>query len=76
MLKFVKNCAPWLTWKIGVAFAAIVLVAGIALGTQAGLLAFLGAGPLLAIAACMLPCLIPLVLFRKGAADKRDTEQF
>jgi hypothetical protein len=65
MLKFVKDCAPWFTWKIGATFAAIVLVAGIALGTKAGLLAFIGASPFLAIAACMLPCLIPLALLRR-----------
>jgi hypothetical protein len=65
MLKFVQECAPWLTWKLGVAVTAVVLVAGIAFGANAGLFAFLGATPILAIAACVLPCLIPLALFHR-----------
>jgi hypothetical protein len=40
MLKLMKECAPWLTWKVGALFAAVVLVAGIAFGAEAGLLAF------------------------------------
>ena len=65
MLKLVKVCAPWLTWKAAAVFAAIVLAVGIAVSVKAGMLAFIGATPILAIAACMLPCLIPLVLVRR-----------
>ena len=64
MLKLVWACAPWLSWKVSAAFVAVVLVAGIAFGAEAGLLTFFGAAPLLAIAACMVPCLIPLAFLR------------
>jgi hypothetical protein len=75
MLKLVRACAPWLSWKVGAALVAVVLVAGIAFGAEAGLLAFLGATPLLAIAACMVPCLIPLALLRsKKKAQSNATE--
>ena len=66
MFKRIQECAPWLTWKLGGVVVAIVLVIGIALGAGGGLLALLGATPILAIAACMLPCLIPLVLVRRN----------
>ena len=66
MFKRIQECAPWLTWKLGGVVAGIVLVAGIALGAGGGLFAFLGAMPILAIAACMLPCLIPLALVRRN----------
>ena len=65
MFKLVRACAPWLTWKAGLIAAAIVLLAGIAVGVKMGALAFLGVTPILAIAACMLPCLIPLALVRR-----------
>ena len=64
MLKLIQACAPWLTWKAGAVYAAIALVVGITFSAQAGSLAFLGATPILAIAACMLPCLIPLAFLR------------
>jgi len=75
MLKLVRACAPWLSWKVGVAFVAVVLVAGIAFGAETGLLAFIGATPLLAIAACMVPCLIPLAFLRgERKAQSTSTE--
>jgi hypothetical protein len=66
MLNLIRECAPWLNWKIGALFAAVVLVAGLAFGAQAGLLAFISATPVLAIAACMVPCLLPVVFLRNG----------
>jgi len=75
MLKLVKACAPWLTWKVGAVFVAVVLVAGIAFGANAGLFAFLGATPILAIAACMLPCLIPLAFLRGKQKIPLNTTQ-
>jgi hypothetical protein len=48
-----------------------MLALGIAAGAKAGLLAFLGATPILAIAACMLPCLVPLALLRRNKEKKR-----
>jgi hypothetical protein len=70
MLKLMKECAPWLNWKVGALFAGVMLVAGIAFGAEAGLLAFISATPLLALVACMVPCLIPLAFLR----GKRKTE--
>jgi hypothetical protein len=66
MFRRFQDCAPWLTWKLGGMVAAIVLVGGIALGASGGQFAFLGATPMLAIAVCMLPCLLPLALFRRN----------
>jgi hypothetical protein len=75
MLKFMKECAPWLNWKVGALFAAVVLVADIAFGAEAGLLAFIGATPLLAIAACMVPCLLPLAFLRGKRKTQSTTTQ-
>lgn len=74
MLKFVRDCAPWLNWKVGVLFAAVALVAGIVFGAEAGLFAIISATPVLAIAACMVPCLLPLALLRaRGKAGSNST---
>ena len=64
MPKLMQACAPWLSWKVGAVFVAVVLVVGSTFGANAGLFAFLGATPILAIAACMVPCLIPLAFLR------------
>src|SRR5437867_1144885 len=74
MLKLIRDCASWLNWKVGTTRAAIVLVGLFAFGAQAGLLAFVSATPLLAMVACLLPCLIPLVLLRgKGRSSASQT---
>ena len=65
MRKLIKECAPWLNWKIAAVFAAAVVCIGFIVGADAGLLAVAGATPLLAFAACLIPCLIPLVLLRR-----------
>ena len=41
MLKVIRECAPWLSWKIGVALAAVVLLAVLAFGERAGLFALM-----------------------------------
>lgn len=70
MRKLIKECAPWLNWKVAAVFVAVVACVGFIVGVDAGLLAIAGATPLLAIALCLVPCLIPLVLLRskKGTA--------
>jgi hypothetical protein len=73
MLKLLRKCAPWLNWKVGALFVAVVLVAGLAFGAQAGLLAFISATPLLAIAACVVPCLLPLVFLRSKGKTQSNT---
>ena len=71
MRNLIKECAPWLNWKIAAIFVAVVACVGFIVGVDAGLLAIAGATPLLAIAVCLVPCLIPLLLLRnkKGAAQ-------
>jgi hypothetical protein len=73
MLKVFRECAPWLSWKVGAVLAAVVLLAVLAFGERAGLLAILGATPLLAVAACLMPCLIPIALLR-GRRTPQGTE--
>jgi hypothetical protein len=64
MHNLIKECAPWLNWKRAAVFVAAVVCIGLIVGADAGLLAVAGATPLLAFAACLIPCLIPLVLLR------------
>lgn len=65
MRNLIKECAPWLNWKVGAVFAAALLSISFIVGMEAGLLALAGATPFIAIAACLVPCLIPLALLRK-----------
>ena len=64
-----KECAPWLTWKVAAALVAVALCAGIIAGAGGGIIAVIGATPLLAIAVCLLPCLVSLVMLR-GRRDR------
>jgi hypothetical protein len=64
MRNLIKECVPWLNWKVAAVFVAAVVCIGFIVGADAGLLAVAGATPLLAIVACLVPCLIPLVLLR------------
>ena len=75
MLNLIRECTSWLNWKIGALFAAVVLMAGLAFGAQAALLAFIGATPVLAIAACMVPCLLPLAFLRNKRKTQTNTTQ-
>jgi hypothetical protein len=72
MRNLIKECAPWLNWKVAAIFAAVVCI-GLIVGADVGLLAVAGATPLLAIAACLVPCLIPLVLLRGKKAPAQNT---
>ena len=64
MRNLIKECAPWLNWKVAATFAAAVICIGFIVGADTGVLAVAGATPLLAFAACLIPCLIPLLLLR------------
>jgi len=64
MRNLIKQCAPWLNWKVAAVLVAVVACVGFIGGADAGVLAIAGATPLLAIALCLVPCLIPLVLLR------------
>jgi len=65
MRNLIKECAAWLNWKVAAIFAAAVICIGFIVRADAGPLAVAGATPLLAMAACLVPCLIPLVLLRR-----------
>jgi hypothetical protein len=67
-LKVVKQCVPWLSWKV-VGVAALVAVGLFCTGLlPMSILA--GITPLLLLAACLAPCLLPLALLRgKGRGD-------
>jgi hypothetical protein len=64
MRNVLKQCVSWLDWRF-VAGGLAVLVALAVCNKLPTLGIFAGATPLLLIAACLLPCLIPLVLFRR-----------
>jgi hypothetical protein len=64
MLKLIRDCVPWLNWKLGAVFAGVLLVGLFAFGMESGLLALLSATPLLGILVCLIPCAIPLLLLR------------
>jgi hypothetical protein len=64
MRSLIEECAPWLNWKVAAVFAVAVVCIGFIVSADAELIAVAGATPLLAIAACLVPCLIPLVLLR------------
>lgn len=65
MRNVIKECAPWLNWKVAAVFAVVVVCIGLLGGANVELLALAGATPILAIVACLVPCLIPLVLLRR-----------
>jgi hypothetical protein len=73
MRKLIKECAPWLNWKVTAVFVAVVACLGLIVGVDAGVLAIAGATPLLAIALCLVPCLIPLVLLRSKKGTAQNT---
>ena len=75
MRNLIKECAPWLNWKVATIFATVVLCSGLIVGANAGVLAAIGATPLLAIAVCLVPCLIPLVLLRSASKARAQTTQ-
>jgi len=73
MFNLSKGCVPpWLNWKVG-AVVALVLV-GIALCSGLPTWSVLASTtPLLLIAACLLPCLIPLAMLRKNGTPTVQT---
>jgi hypothetical protein len=75
MRNLIKECAPWLNWKVAAVFVAVVACVGFIVGVDPGRLALLGATPLLAIALCLVPCLIPLAFLRGKGKPQAQTPQ-
>jgi hypothetical protein len=74
MLNLVKACAPWLSWKAAAVAGLVAFGVAFCLGMPAlGLLA--GAAPLLLMLACLIPCLIPLALLRRGGRNRAAATQ-
>ena len=69
MFKVVKQCVPWLNWKL--AGVAVLGVVGLMLCTKLPALSILAGGaPLLVLVACLVPCLLPLALVRGKGRDR------
>lgn len=72
MLEAIKQCAPWLNWKV-VGVAGLI-AAGLLLCTGLPSLSILaGVAPVVVVIACLVPCLIPLAFsyVAKGKANVR-----
>jgi hypothetical protein len=57
-------------WMIGAMLVGVVAIAGlVAWGVTPWVATFAGIAPVLLAAACAIPCLLPLVLIRRGGRD-------
>lgn len=72
MRNLLKQCIGWLDWRF-VAGSVAVLIALAVCGNLPTLSIFAGATPLVLLLACLIPCLLPLALFRRGQREQRDT---
>lgn len=74
MLQTLKQCAPWLNWKIvgvvGLVAAGLILCTGLP-----SLSIVAGVAPLLLLIACLVPCLAPLVVLRRKAQSQSAAPQ-
>jgi hypothetical protein len=77
MLNVIKQCVSWLDWKfVAGVLAALVLFAVCAKLPTLGM--FAGVAPILLIAVCLVPCLVPLVWLRntrRGAAAQTHEQE-
>jgi hypothetical protein len=77
VLKVVKQCVGWLDWKF-VAGGLAVLIAVAVCAKLPTLKIFAGAAPLLLLAVCLVPCLLPLAWLRnarRGEATKAQVPE-
>ncbi len=73
MLKVMKQCVGWLDWKL-VAGAVALLVALAVCAKLPTVGIFTAAAPLLLVAACLIPCLVPLAWLRNaGRGEAKQT---
>jgi len=83
VLKFIKQCVGGLDWRFAAGGLA-VLVALAVCAKLPTLSTFAGAAPLLLLAVCLVPCLLPLVWLRgagrnqttKAQVTENDREEF
>jgi hypothetical protein len=72
MLNVVKQGLRWLDWKIVVGISAVL--GAVAVCTQSPLLSILaGVAPIVLLAACLIPCLLPLAWLRSIRRTVRAT---
>jgi hypothetical protein len=74
VLKVVKECVGWLDWKF-VAGGVAMLVALAVCAKLPTLSIFAGVAPLLLLAVCLVPCLLPLVWLRNTRRGEATTAQ-
>jgi hypothetical protein len=74
MLKVIKQCVDWLDWRFIAGGLAVVV--GLAVCNKMPTLGiFASATPLILILACLVPCLLPLALFRGAGRRQREEKQ-
>jgi protein-S-isoprenylcysteine O-methyltransferase Ste14 len=72
MSKLLNACMPWLHWKVAVGVVCLLVVIGFYTDLVGGP-TWIAATPLLAIAACLLPCLIPLAFLWRNDSNGAAT---
>ena len=74
MQKVIKQCIGWLDWRFVAGGLAVII--GLAVCAKLPTLGIVaGAAPLLLIAACLVPCLLPLALICRAGRGRRTNEQ-
>jgi hypothetical protein len=77
VLKVMKQCVGWLDWKL-VAGGVVLLVALAVCAKLPTIGIFAGAAPLLLLAVCLIPCLVPLAWLRnavRGQAKQKPASE-
>ena len=72
MLNLLKQCVAWLDWRF-IAGGVAVLIALAVCGNLPTFGIFAGATPIVLFLACLIPCLLPLALFRRGQRGQGET---
>ncbi len=74
MQKVIKQCAGWPDWRFVAGGLAVII--GLAVCAKLPTLGIVaGAAPLLLLAACLVPCLLPLALLRRAGRGQRTNER-
>ena len=71
MRNLLKQCLSWLDWRFVAGGVAVLIALAVCCNLPTfGLLA--GATPFVLLLACLVPCLIPLALLRRGQRGQRE----